>query len=284
MSRPKIGITGPDSGGLAAWWFGALGVLRAGGWPIHITPERPYDGPLDGIIIGGGADVSPLLYSEEAEDDDELSELPVQLEEAGEDFGERAASVAVGLVRRLLSRLSSDGPMDADRDALETTWIERALGEELPIIGICRGMQLLNVVCGGDLIQDVRPLYTEHAYVRSVFPRKRVQVQPGSLLARTLCRERCRVNALHRQAVGRLGAGLQAVAWEPSGVVQAIERPEAPFVLGLQWHPELLPQLPTQRRIFRGLVRAARRRASRDAWVGARRLGQGALRSPSLGD
>lgn len=257
MQRPRIGITGPDRGGLAAWVFTAAGVLRAGGWPVRIRPSAPYEGPLEGVIIGGGADVSPLLYADGPDED-------APLDEAGADIGERAAAVAVGLVRRALSLSFADrltAPRtDEARDALETEWIRRAFAEEIPLVGICRGMQLANVVRGGDLIQDVRPLYTEHAYVRSVWPRKRVSVKPSSLLSHTIRKESCRVNALHRQAVGRLGDGFEAVAWEPSGVVQAIEHGEHRFALGLQWHPELLPQLPAQRRLFASLVREASRR------------------------
>ncbi len=256
MGRPRIGITGPDRGGLAGWLFGAFSVFRAGGWPVRIRPGRPYRGALDGLIIGGGADVDPGLYAAEPAEDE------VSVEEAGEDLEQRFAAVVIGVIRRALS-LSSRGLEpggDRARDALETEWLERAFAEDLPVLGICRGMQLLNVVGGGDLIQDIRPMYTEHAYVRSVWPRKRIEVKADSLLARTLCRRECRVNALHRQAVQRLGDGFAAVAHEASGVVQAIEHVEKPFVLGLQWHPELLPQVPAQRRLFSGLIRAARRR------------------------
>lgn len=255
MKRPLIGVTGPDRAGLAAWWFSAWGVWRAGGRPLRITPKRAYQGPLDGLIIGGGADVSPDLYEPES--------TPVDFEEAGRDFREKTAAVFVGLIRRLLSRRGAPSRTDEARDVLETAWVSRAVREGIPLLGICRGMQLVNVVCGGNLIQDIRPLYTEHAYVRSVFPRKTVRIAEGSLLSDALGTQRCRVNALHRQAVGRLGERLNAVGWDASGVIQAIERREGALLLGIQWHPELLPQLESQRRLFRELVASARHHATK---------------------
>lgn len=251
VDRPVIGVTGPDSGGLAIWLFSALGVWMAGGRPVRVTAGRRSPPPCDGWIIGGGTDVDPDLYGGDAPED-----VEARFEDAGQTFMERVVAVLVGVVRWLLST-KRPGKLDAARDALETAVIEDALARGLPVLGICRGMQLLNVVLGGDLIQDVRPMYSEHAYVRSVFPRKRIRLTPGSRLASILGREDCRVNALHRQAVQRIGNGLVPVAREPSGVVQAIERPDGPLVLGLQWHPELLPQLPRQRRLFRALVLAA---------------------------
>ena len=254
--RPRIGVTGPDRGGSAAWAFSAGAVWRAGGHPIRMTPNRSSPGSVDGLIIGGGSDVSPELY--DADDDPQGS-----FRDAGDRFSDRMAALLVGTLRWLLALRASPSGIDRERDVLETFWIEWALEHGIPILGICRGMQLLNVVAGGNLIQDVRPLYREHAYVRSVWPRKRVRLDPGSQLSKILCRETCLVNALHRQAVGRLGQGLSPVAWEPSGVIQAIEARQDSYVLGLQWHPELLPQLPVQMRVFRGLVREAHRRRAR---------------------
>lgn len=252
MARPVIGVTGPDAGGLSAWWFSALGVRLAGGRPVRITPRRGRPSHLDGVVIGGGTDVDPSLYGEVP-----LEEPPGSFQDAGTTFVERIAGVLIGVLRVLLSTRSPKS-VDPARDELESEVIRYAIETGVPIIAICRGMQLLNVILGGDLIQDVRPIYQEHAYVRSVFPRKRVRILAGSRLADILGVSECRVNALHRQAVRKLGKGLVAVAHEPSGVVQAIERSAGPLVLGLQWHPEWLPQIERQRRLFTALVATAR--------------------------
>lgn len=267
--RPRIGVCGPDCGGLAAWIFTALAVWRAGGWPVRIAPGRncgPCD-DLEGLILGGGADVDPGRYGEAFEG--LLEDLRV------ESRRERALGwrifvrlfypLLLGL-RLLLGRRK--GPeasrLDKDRDELEFGLLGRALERNLPVLGICRGEQLLNVYYGGRLLRDVRPFAEETPHRRSLLPRKKVVVAPGSRLAAALGRSgRLRVNAMHEQAVCCLGQGLRAVAEEPSGIIQAVEDPARPFVVGVQWHPEFLPQLRTQQGLFRALVAEAGRRAGR---------------------
>ncbi|MFO7597619.1 MAG: gamma-glutamyl-gamma-aminobutyrate hydrolase family protein, partial [Desulfocurvibacter africanus] len=95
--------------------------------------------------------------------------------------------------------------------------------------------------------------------VRTVFPRKEVLLEPDSRLASILGATSARVNALHDQAVKTLGSDLRVVAREPSGVVQAIEHTRRPLALGVQWHPEFMPQIASQQNIFRALVRQAAR-------------------------
>lgn len=251
--RPRIGVTGPDRGGAAAWIFTAWSILRAGGWPVRITPTRPRDpSSLDALVIGGGADVSPHLYGAQA--------LPPATEDARRLLETRGPGGLVGgFVAGFLRRIFSirTARIDHARDRLETTLLAGAIRRRRPVLGICRGMQLLNVVCGGTLVRDIRPLYVEEAYVRSVWPRKDVRIEPASRLNGMLGRSQCRVNSLHRQAIRDLGADLRAVAWETSGIVQAIEGTHPTLVLGLQWHPEFLPQLESQRRLFDAFVTAA---------------------------
>jgi putative glutamine amidotransferase len=256
VTRPVIGVTGPDRGGLAAWLATWLAVRRAGGRAVHITPRRPRTHrALDGLIIGGGADVGPGLYGA----------LHVSLLDELEAAEPRRAQRLLGAIvyplrwllrRTLLTRLSGGDP---DRDRLEQDLIRDALEQGRPLLGICRGMQLLNVVCGGTLHQGLEGFYEEHPRIRSVLPRKRVALTEGSRLQRILGCTDCAVNALHDQAIDRLGEGLRAVARESSGVVQAIEHTGAPFAVGVQWHPEYLPQKPDQQALFRALVDAARR-------------------------
>lgn len=153
---------------------------------------------------------------------------------------------------------SYSGSIDRERDRLERALITRAIDEGKPVLGICRGMQLINVVMGGTLIQSLDHFYVEVPQARSVLPVKHVAITPGSLLSTVFEREHLWVNALHKQAVSALGEGLRVSARETTGVIQAIESERA-WCVGVQWHPEFLPQKMTQQRLFRSLVHAAAR-------------------------
>jgi len=258
--RPRIGITGPDRGGAAAWLFSALAVWRAGGRPLRIRPShsRSID-RLDGLIIGGGADISPALYGEHRH-------LPMrELSDPGA-FGWRRALGFVlfpllWLMRWLLTK--ERGGLDPARDELEQTLIGQALERQLPMLGICRGMQLINVALGGTLHQSLEGFYDEYPAIRSVLPRKRVVLEAGSRLQRILGAGEALVNALHRQAIDRLGEGLSAVARESNNVLQGYEASGDRWLIGVQWHPEYLPQRTDQRALFEALVEAAAVESSR---------------------
>jgi putative glutamine amidotransferase len=163
---------------------------------------------------------------------------------------------AVYLFRRAFAR--HDAGPDRDRDALERDLLKKALERALPVLGICRGAQMINVVLGGDLHRELHEFYVETPQLRTVLPRKTVEIVAGSRLAKLLGPNPCAVNALHHQAVRKLGQGVTVAACERSGIVQAIEAADYPFVIGVQWHPEYLPQHPRQRRIFEALIDAAR--------------------------
>jgi putative glutamine amidotransferase len=153
--------------------------------------------------------------------------------------------------------LSGPAVCDAARDAMELSLVRACLEKGKPVLGICRGAQMLNAALGGSLHQEIRELYTESPYIRSVFPRKRIQIVADSLLASILPRPVYWVNSLHHQAVHQVAPGLKVVAREDNELVQAIEFPGHPFVLGVQWHPEFLPQASTQQAIFRKLIQVA---------------------------
>jgi putative glutamine amidotransferase len=249
-----IGVTGPDRGGLAAWWFTALAVWRAGGRPLRIHPSRPRSiEALDGLIIGGGADVGPALYGETRPV--RLAQLADRIRRGWRRWFGVVLFPLVWLLRRMLGK-KRGGP-DPARDALELPLIEQAMDAGLPLLGICRGMQLINVAGGGSLHQSLEGYYDEHPQIRSVLPRKQVLLRQDSRLQAILACDACRVNALHNQAIDRLGLTMIAVAAEPNGVVQAIERDGRDWVIGVQWHPEYLPQDPRQRALFRALVERA---------------------------
>ncbi len=219
--RPLIGVTGPDHGVPLAWWFTRWSIARAGGQALRLNASNPIlPRGLDGIVIGGGTDLDPALYS-------------------GMDDGK--------------------APRDARRDAFEKRTIETALDKGLPLLGICRGAQLLNVVLGGNLHQDVRPMRRETSNRRTPLPRKTAMVEHGSRLHAMLEATRLKVNSLHHQAVDRLGDGLRAVARDLDNLVQGIERAGEGFVIGVQWHPEYLFYQQRQRAVFAHLVAAARR-------------------------
>ena len=159
---------------------------------------------------------------------------------------------------RILFSLGSRLRYDVDRDRLEEILIQRALHEQLPVLGICRGAQLMNVVLGGNLHQSMNHFYSETPHIRSVLPAKHIRVDQKSQLYTLLNTTSCYVNALHDQSANSLGEHIKISAEEENGVVQAIELQEHPFFIGVQWHPEYMPQSKRQLALFQGLVEEAR--------------------------
>lgn len=216
--RPVIGITTSDAKSQIAWWFDWFAVRRHGGRPLRLSPSRPLPERLDGLIIGGGDDIQANLYGGE-----------VQL----------------------------DVRVDPERDALELSLLERFIPMGTPVLGICRGAQLINVHLGGTLDPDI---YTSHEGLkrrRTVLPRKTVDIVGDSQLNRILKVTWCRINSLHHQAVEKTGDDVAIVARDRDGLVQGIESTRHDFLIGVQWHPEWLVFNRPQQRLIRALVRAA---------------------------
>ncbi|MCF7984732.1 MAG: gamma-glutamyl-gamma-aminobutyrate hydrolase family protein [Thiohalocapsa sp.] len=219
---PLIGVTGPTRGGKAPRLLVALALRVAGARPVMMTPAKPRaDADIDAVVITGGHDVDPVLY---------------------------AAAPEV------------TPKYDPERDALESTVIERALARGLPVLGICRGAQLLNVRLGGSLFQELRSRRKETSNRWTIFPLKTLRVEPGTRLMQLLGGPRKKINSLHNQGIDRLGEDLVVAGRDLDGIVQAIESPTHPFLIGVQWHPELLLYIGSQRRLFRALVDCARTR------------------------
>ena len=136
-----------------------------------------------------------------------------------------------------------------------------ALRVGLPLLGICRGCQVLNVALGGSLIQHI-PAVTGRDHCRKGRECEKVHevdITPGSLLANVVGAIDIDVNSLHHQAVDRIGVGVQAVAWSDDGIVEGIEAVIPARLIGVQWHPELLRGDPVQERLFEWLVTEAAR-------------------------
>lgn len=229
-SRPRVGVTGGAAAASPSYAATALALRAVGARPHRISVRHaPPSAPLDALVVGGGDDIGPEHYQGD---------------------------------------LEGAGISDPARDALEIACLREALDRRIPILGICRGAQLLNVVRGGDLHRDIRHLRRHARHRASVLPTKDVVLRPTSRLA-DVCRARSlRVNRLHHQAVRRLGRGLRVVAVDRDGIVQAIEAPDRPW-LGVQWHPEYLAYLPAQLALFRWVARRAAARAADSAGVSA---------------
>ncbi|MDN3556496.1 gamma-glutamyl-gamma-aminobutyrate hydrolase family protein [Halomonas maura] len=219
--RPLIGITTSDRKSRIAWWFDWFAVWRHGGRPLRLSPSRPRPPALDGLIIGGGDDIEAHHYGGE---------------------------------------MQLDVRIDPERDRLELELLERFIPARRPVLGICRGAQLINVHLGGTLDPDI---YTTHEGLkrrRTVLPRKTVDIVGASQLNRILRVTWCRINSLHHQAVKETGQGIEIVARDRDGLVQGIESRDHDFLIGVQWHPEWLIFNRPQQRLIRALVDAARRR------------------------
>jgi len=201
-------------------WCVAAAVAFAGGRTVQLSPAAPESGePYQGVVVTGGHDIDPVLYAEES------AIVPHH---------------------------------DPERDVLESRVIDAALASNLPLLGICRGAQLLNARLGGSLHQNLRDHRRHTSHRRTILPLKTLLLEPDSHLYQLMGYERQRINSLHNQSINRLGAGLVVSARDLDGIVQAVEDRSRRYLLGVQWHPEFLLFLPAQQALFGDLVKAAR--------------------------
>jgi len=203
-------------------------VLAAGATPVVGAFGARASDYLDfthALIVSGGAfDLDPQVYGEE--------------------------------------RRPACGPANPDRTAFERELLEEALRRGLPVLGICAGLQLLNVVRGGTLVQDL-PSEVPGALLHEQTtpkhePAHGLVVERDGVVAKVTEGAEVQVNSSHHQAIKALGRGLQITARAPDGVIEAVEDPSCRFVVGVQWHPERMIRLPWQLQLFRALVSAAK--------------------------
>lgn len=214
MTKPVIGVSAyAERARWSAWDTPASvvpqryldKVVVSGGTPVVLPAVPNIPGVLarlDGLLLVGGGDLDPVRYG------------------------------AVPHPRNTR--------VNAVRDDAEMALLAEALAQRLPILGICRGLQLLNVALGGTLHQHVPEIvgHEGHSGGEGVFARHDVHLRPRCALARALNRTTLNVPSLHHQAIDRLGTGLTACAWSDDGLIEAAELRDHPFTVGVQWHPE----------------------------------------------
>jgi putative glutamine amidotransferase len=208
-------------------------VIRAGGVPLLLPVDLAEVGlealsvRLDGLLLSGGGDVLPERYG-----------------------GQPHSKV---------------GSVDIRRDDLEITLVQMAARQGWPFLGICRGIQVLNVALGGTLYEDIedqRENSLQHDYdIYAHLPRDHrahgVNLAPDARLAQITDSQQFMVNSLHHQGLRDLAPDLRAVGWSPDGLVEAVELPGHPFGLGVQWHPECIPDSAESQALFAAFIKAA---------------------------
>jgi putative glutamine amidotransferase len=243
VAKPLIGVTTYLEQAVRGEWDERFGMVpetylvaveEGGGIPVMLPPQ-PFDdddiaqvlGAIDGLVVSGGADVDPGRYG-----------------------AERGPH--------------TDDPR-YDRDDWEVELTLGAIGRGMPVLAICRGVQLLNVALGGTLVQHVPDVSeADHGRTPGGFARTDVEITGGTLVREVLgsVGDRLSVHCHHHQVLDRVADGLVVSAHAADGLIEAVELPSAPFVVGVQWHPE---QHESDRRLFAALARAAAPSAGRGA-------------------
>jgi putative glutamine amidotransferase len=207
-------------------------LRRAGAIPVLIPPQpenaREIVDELDGLVLAGGDDCDPAVYGEE--------------------------------------KHPSVEPMDARRQEGDITLAKIARDRGIPTLGICLGVQVMNVAAGGTLVQDIdsqMQTEIEHASEPEDRARHDILIEGDTRLASILGKNEINVNSSHHQAIKKVGDGLRVTAHAPDGIIEGLEDPRHPFYVGVQWHPEDMPREDSASKIFGAFVKAARAYAER---------------------
>jgi putative glutamine amidotransferase len=244
--RPVIGLTTqtlhtidgippalPESWVMNQRYFFATTVVGGVPWMIPLFDEddatlREIYQRIDGVLIPGGVDLDPRSYGAE--------------------------------------RHPRLGSIDPARDRVEIQLVRWAMEDRKPVLGLCRGAQIINVALGGTLYQDLAEQYPgalKHDYFPTAgysrdYPAHEVALAPGSRLLAVMQRPRVMVNSMHHQGIHALAEGLIPSATAPDGLIEAVERPGEHFLIGVQWHPEMFEMTdPHTRQLFRAFILAA---------------------------
>lgn len=219
MAKPLIGVCLPNKGNFFAFLFIKLNLKIQGALCVRLRPSKNNIDfkRLDGLILSGGNDIDPTLYG--APKDAHNTEL------------------------------------DKKRDTFELDMIDKAYSEELPILGICRGAQLINIYFKGNLHAKILDLDEYLIHQNSIFPIKEAKVKKESSLHKTVEEDEILINSIHNQAINKVGKDLK-VSSKHKSIIESIEKKDYPFLLALQWHPEYLIYLKEHRKIFEKFVNA----------------------------
>ncbi len=218
--KPRIGITTSPRKGDEYYNPYRRAVEAAGAEPVELPPGTPALPEVDGLLLPGGWDVDPAFYGEHKDE--------------------------------------KVGPIDRELDETELQLFEQARSKEIPVLGICRGQQVINVAMGGSLVQhlddhDVRSFGRKHLA-------HNIEVDPGSELGQAAGKHKIRVNSLHHQAIRKLAPGLHQTAKGEDGTVEGIESDDG-LIVAVQCHPEELTiDAPWARTLFERFVARARGR------------------------
>jgi len=238
MSKPLIGIasdvttsTPGERGRAFVYTTYVEAIRRAGAVPVLIPPQPENASSivddLDGLVLAGGEDCDPSVYGEAPHPTTET--------------------------------------MDPRRQSNDLTLARVARERGIPTLGICLGVQVMNVAAGGTLIQDIdSAMKTEIEHVSEPSDRARhdVLIEQGTRLAQILGDRELNVNSSHHQAIRDLGDGLRVTAHAPDGIIEGLEDPQHPFYVGVQWHPEDMPGERSAEVLFGAFVDAAREHAT----------------------
>lgn len=227
--KPKIAVTGsvveyPFTWDWWSWQCIRVVIFQSGGIAIRVTPGTKIP-EYDGLLISGGVDISPDIYGQEN---------------------------------------TSSYRCEPERDQFELSLLRDAMANKKPVLGICRGAQLINVAMGGTLHQEAGKVfryYTPAKTITDKIIRLKASYISGSRWLKEIFSEdeKHYINSIHHQAINQLGKNLIRIADDHHGMTQAIEYTGESFVVGLQWHPEFQLLTESQRSIFRVFVKAAMR-------------------------